>query len=42
MTSVYAEAGLARAVRRSLNLMLLGNLCGSMFGVICGGGTTAS
>ena len=26
MTSVYAEAGLARAVRRSLNLMLLGNL----------------
>ena len=41
MTSVYAEAGLARAVRRSLNLMLLGNLCGSMFGVICGGGTTA-
>ncbi len=41
LTAVYAEAGLAHSIRRSLNLILLGNLFGGMFGVICGGGTTA-
>ena len=41
LTAVYAEAGLVREIRRSLNLILLGNICGGLFGVICGGGTTA-
>ncbi len=38
---LYDEAGLAPAIRRSLNLILLGNLFGNLFGIICGGGTTA-
>lgn len=41
LKAVYAEAGLVRSIRRSLNLILLGNLCGGMWSVICGGGTTA-
>ena len=41
LTALYAEAGLPQAVRRSLNLILLGNLFGNLFGIICGGGTNA-
>ena len=41
LSMMYREAGLSRSVSRSLNLILLGNLCGNLFGTICGGGTTA-
>ena len=41
MRLLYDEAGLAPAIRRSLNLILLGNLFGNLHGIICGGGTTA-
>lgn len=38
---LYEEAGLAREIRRSLNFILLGNLCSNLYGIICGGSTTA-
>ena len=38
---LYAEAGLPQAVRRSLSLILLGNIFGNLHGMICGSGTTA-
>ncbi len=38
---MYEEFHLAKAVRRSLNLILLANLFGNLHGIICGGGTTA-
>jgi len=38
---IYAEAGLPQAIRRSLSLILLGNIFGNLNGMICGGGTTA-
>ena len=38
---MYEEFQLAKAVRRSLNLILLANLFGNLHGIICGGGTTA-
>ena len=38
---MYEEFRLSRAVRRSLNLILLANLFGNLHGIICGGGTTA-
>ena len=38
---LYEEAQLPQKIRRSLNLILMGNLFGSLFGTICGGGTTA-
>ncbi len=41
LTHLYREANLPAAVRRSLNMMLLGNLFGNLFGVICGGGTAS-
>ncbi len=41
LAPLYREAGLSSSVRRSLNMMLLGNLFGNLFGVICGGGTAA-
>lgn len=41
MASLYEEENLAMKIRRSLNLMLYANICGNMFGIICGGGTTA-
>ena len=41
MSTLYQEAGLAAEIRRSLNCILLGNIFGSMNGIICGGGTTA-
>ncbi|MBQ8160782.1 MAG: MFS transporter [Clostridia bacterium] len=40
LSLLYREAGLTKAVSRSLNLILLGNLFGNLFGTICGGGTT--
>lgn len=41
LLQLYAEAGLPQAIRRSLSLILLGNIFGNLFGTICGGGTTA-
>ena len=41
-TALYEEAGLPRDVRRSLNFILFGNLCGMMYSIICGSGTTAT
>ena len=41
LSLLYDEARLPQAVRRSLTLILLGNLFGNLFGAICGGGTTA-
>ena len=38
---LYSEANLPQAVRRSLSLILLGNLFGNLHGIICGGGTTS-
>ncbi len=38
---MYEEFKLSKAVRRSLNLILLANLFGNLHGIICGGGTTA-
>ena len=41
LSLLYDEARLPAAIRRSLNLILLGNLFGNLHGIICGGGTTA-
>ena len=41
LNTLYDEAGLNASARRSLNLMLTANLCGNLFGIICGSGTTA-
>ena len=41
LTRLYNEAKLPQAIRRSLSLILLGNLFGNLHGIICGGGTTA-
>ena len=41
LSLMYEEFQLAKAVRRSLNLILLANLFGNLHGIICGGGTTA-
>ncbi len=38
---LYDEANLPQDIRRSLSLILLGNLFGNLHGIICGGGTTA-
>lgn len=38
---LYDEARLSQGIRRSLNLILLGNIFGNLFGIICGGGTAA-
>lgn len=38
---LYDEARLQPHVRRGLNWILGGNLCGNLHGAICGGGTTA-
>ena len=37
----YEEAGLSAGVRRSLNLMLVGNILGSTHALICSGGSAA-
>ncbi len=41
LSSLYGEAKLPQEIRRSLTLILLGNLFGNLHGIICGGGTTA-
>ena len=41
LSLLYDEARLPKAIRRSLSLILLGNLFGNLHGIICGGGTTA-
>lgn len=41
LTRLYDEAKLPQAIRRSLSLILLGNLFGNLHAIICGGGTTA-
>ena len=41
LSMLYAEARLPDAIRRSLTLILMGNILGNLFGIICGGGTTA-
>ena len=38
---LYDEARLPKDIRRSLNLIVMGNLCGGLFGAICGCGTSA-
>lgn len=38
---LYQESHLPSDIRRSLRFILLGNLCGNIHGIICGGGTTA-
>ena len=41
MAPLYDEQRLSARVRMSLDLMLCGNLCGNMHGIVCGGGTSA-
>ena len=41
LSLLYDEFRLPKAIRRSLNLILLANLFGNLHGIICGGGTTA-
>ena len=41
LSLLYDEARLPGEIRRSLNLMLTGNMFAGLFGIICGGGTTA-
>lgn len=41
MNQLYEEAQLPKKISRSLNFILLGNIFGSICGIICGGGTTA-
>ena len=41
LDAIYTSAGLSDPVRRSLNLMMLANLFGNLFGIICGSGTAA-
>ena len=39
--SLYEEAQLPQVIRRSLNFMMCGNLCATLYGTICGSSTTA-
>lgn len=41
INQLYDEINLSSKIRRSLNFILLGNILGSVHGIICGGGTTA-
>ena len=41
LSLLYDEFQLPKIIRRSLNLILLGNIFGNLHGIICGGGTTA-
>lgn len=41
INELYDEARMPGKIRRSLNFILLGNILGSVHGIICGGGTTA-
>ena len=37
---LYQQAGLPDKIRRSLNIMILANMFGTMHAIICGGGTS--
>ena len=37
LSLLYDEARLPAVIRRSLNLILLGNIFGNLHGIICGG-----
>ena len=39
--NIYDSAGLSRSTRRSLNLILMANLFGCLFGIICGASTAS-
>ena len=41
LSPLYDEARLSKIIRRSLNLILMGNLFGGLHGIICGSGTTS-
>ena len=41
LSLLYDQFRLPADIRRSLNLILLGNIFGNLHGIICGGGTTA-
>ena len=41
LNTLYDEVQMPDKIRRSLNFIILGNICGSAHGIICGGGTTA-
>ena len=41
LRDLYNEEKLPQDIRRSLNCILMGNICGNLWGIICGGGTTA-
>jgi len=41
LSALYAEAGLSRSVQWGLNWILAGNMFGTLFGIVCGGGTAA-
>ena len=41
LSPLYDEARLDRPIRRGLNWILAGNVFGTLFGIICGGGTAA-
>ncbi|MBQ3278059.1 MAG: MFS transporter [Clostridia bacterium] len=41
LSLLYDEFQLPKIIRRSLNLILIGNIFGNLHGIICGGGTTA-
>ena len=41
LSLLYDEFQLSKIIRRSLNLILIGNIFGNLHGIICGGGTTA-
>lgn len=41
LANLYAEAGLSSPVQRGLNWIMAGNLFGTLFGIVCNGGTAA-
>ena len=41
LSALYHSAGLSESTRHSLNLILLGNLFGNLYGIICGSNTAA-
>ena len=41
MSQLYKEARLPKDIARSLNFILIGNIFGSITGIICGGGTAS-
>lgn len=39
--NIYTEAKLPAYKRKGLNWIMCGNLCGNLWGIICGSGTAA-